>query len=84
MMGGDGCGAVSVMSGKGHRNIRRKPAPLKLCPPQIPHDRIQARTRATAVESRRLTGLDMAPPLVQYVLFSYSEVKLKRHSLFSK
>jgi hypothetical protein len=27
-----------IMIGKGNRSIRRKPAPVPLCPPQIPHD----------------------------------------------
>jgi hypothetical protein len=26
------------MLGSGNRNARRKPAPVALCPPQIPHD----------------------------------------------
>jgi hypothetical protein len=29
---------------------------VPLCPPQIPHDRTEARTRAAAVRSRRLTA----------------------------
>jgi hypothetical protein len=44
---------------------RRKPAPVPLCPPQIPHDLTQARTRAAAVGSRRLTALAMARPLLK-------------------
>jgi hypothetical protein len=32
------------MLGKGNRNIRRKPAPVPFCPPQIPHDLTRART----------------------------------------
>jgi hypothetical protein len=27
-----------MMIGKGNRSTRRKPAPVPLCPPQIPHD----------------------------------------------
>jgi hypothetical protein len=42
----DECGAVSVMILVGNRNIRRKPDPVPLCPPQIPHDLARARTRA--------------------------------------
>jgi hypothetical protein len=35
----DECGAVGRMrSGRGNRSIRRKPAPMPLCLPQIPHD----------------------------------------------
>jgi hypothetical protein len=47
------CGAVGGMTGKGKRCTRRKPAPLSVCPPQIP----QYLTRAAAVGSRRLTEL---------------------------
>jgi hypothetical protein len=36
---GDDYGAVGGMRiGRGNRSTRRKPAPLPLCPPQIPHD----------------------------------------------
>jgi hypothetical protein len=27
-----------MMIGKGNRSTRRKPAPVPLCPPQVPHD----------------------------------------------
>jgi hypothetical protein len=30
--------------GRGNRSTRRKPAPVPLCPPQIPHDLTWART----------------------------------------
>jgi hypothetical protein len=51
----DECGPVGGMRiGRGHRRTRRKPAPTPLCPPQIPHDLTWVRTRAAAVESRRL------------------------------
>jgi hypothetical protein len=43
--------------------IRRNPVPVPLCPPQIPHDLTQARIRASAVGSRRLTAWVTAPPL---------------------
>jgi hypothetical protein len=53
----DGCGAVGGMRiGRGNRSTRRKPAPVPLCPPQIPHDMTWVRTRAVAVGSRRLTA----------------------------
>jgi hypothetical protein len=49
----DACGAVGGMRiGRGKRSTRRKPAPVPLCLPQIPHDL----TRAAAVGSRRLTA----------------------------
>jgi hypothetical protein len=39
------CGAIGGMKiGRGNRSIRRKPAPVPLCPPQIPHDQVRART----------------------------------------
>jgi hypothetical protein len=42
--------------GRGNRSTWRKLAPVPLCPPQIPHDLTWARTRASAVGSRRLTA----------------------------
>jgi hypothetical protein len=51
------CGAVGGMKiGRGNRSTWRKPAPVPLCPPQIPHDQTRARTRAAAVGSQRLTA----------------------------
>jgi hypothetical protein len=51
------CGAIGGMKiGRGNRSTRRKPAPVPLCPPQIPHDLNRARTRAAAVGSQRLTA----------------------------
>jgi hypothetical protein len=52
------CGAVGGMNiGRGNRSSRRKPAPVPLRPPQIPHDQTQARTRASVVASQRLSSL---------------------------
>jgi hypothetical protein len=42
------------MIGRGNRSTRRKPAPVRLRPPQIPHA-ARTRTRAAAVGSQRLT-----------------------------
>jgi hypothetical protein len=57
MIGEGDCGAISGMKiGKGNRSTLRKPAPGPLCPPQIPLDQTPDRTRAAAVESRRLTA----------------------------
>jgi hypothetical protein len=54
----DECGTVGGMRiGRGNRSTRRKPAPVPLCSPQIPHDQAWARTRAAAVGNRRLTAL---------------------------
>jgi hypothetical protein len=53
----DDYGAVSGMRiGRGNRSTRRKPAPVALCPPHIPHDLTWDRTRAAAVGSQRLTA----------------------------
>jgi hypothetical protein len=41
-----------VRISKGNRSIRRKPALVPLCPPQIPHGLTWARTRAAAVGYR--------------------------------
>jgi hypothetical protein len=59
----DECGAVGGMRiSKGKRSTRTKPAPVPLCPPQIPHDLTWARTRAAEVGSGRLTAWAMAGP----------------------
>jgi hypothetical protein len=53
----DECGAVGgTKIGKAKRNNWTKPAPVPLCPPQIPHDLTWDRTRAAAVGSRLLTA----------------------------
>jgi hypothetical protein len=53
----DDYGAVGGMRiGRGNRSTRRKPAPVPLCTPQIPHDLTWDRTRAAAVRSQRLTA----------------------------
>jgi hypothetical protein len=36
----------------GMRSTRRKPVPVPICPPHVPHDLTRARTRAAAVASR--------------------------------
>jgi hypothetical protein len=49
----DKCGAVSgIRIDRENRSTRIKPAPVALCPPQIPHDLNRARTRAAAVGNR--------------------------------
>jgi hypothetical protein len=51
------CGAIGgIKIGGGNRSTRRKPAPVPYCPPQIPHDQTQTRTKVTAVGSQRLTA----------------------------
>jgi hypothetical protein len=50
------CGAIGrIKFGKGNRSTGRKPAPVPICPPQIPHDQTRARTLAAAVGNQRLT-----------------------------
>jgi hypothetical protein len=53
----DDCGAIGGMQiGRVNWSTRRKPAPVPLCPPHIPHDLTLAGTQAAAVGSRRLTA----------------------------
>jgi hypothetical protein len=57
MMDHGDCGALGgIKIGRGNLSTRRKPSPAPLCPQQIPNDLIQARTRAAAVGSQRLTA----------------------------
>jgi hypothetical protein len=57
MIDDDDYGAVGGMRiGRGNRSTRRKPDPVPLCPPQIPHDLTWDGTRAGAVGSQRLTA----------------------------
>jgi hypothetical protein len=53
---GDECGLVGGMGGRGNRSTWSKPAPVPLCPPQVPHALTLARTRAVEVGSRRLAA----------------------------
>jgi hypothetical protein len=51
------CGAIGGMKiGRESRSTRRKPHPVPLSRPQIPHDLTRARTRADAGGSQRLTA----------------------------
>jgi hypothetical protein len=53
MIHGGDCGEIGGMKiGRGNRSTGRKPYPEPLCPPQVPHDQTQARTRAAAVGSQ--------------------------------
>jgi hypothetical protein len=61
----DDYGAVGgIRIGRGNRSTRTKPAPVPLCPPQIPLDLTWDRTRAAAVGSQRLTAWAVARPVV--------------------
>jgi hypothetical protein len=46
---GDCAASGGMKIGRGNRSTRRRPAPVPLCPPQIPHEL----TRAAAVRSQR-------------------------------
>jgi hypothetical protein len=54
--------AIGGKLGMGNLSTGRKPAPVPLCPPQIPHDLTRARTRADAVENQLLTAWATARP----------------------
>jgi hypothetical protein len=58
----DECGVGGIRIGRGNRSIRRKPAPVSLCPPQTPQELTWSQTRAAALGSRRLTAWAMARP----------------------
>jgi hypothetical protein len=49
-----------MRSDKGNQNAQRKPAPLPLCPPQIPDDLIWDQTGVASVGSWRLATAAMA------------------------
>jgi hypothetical protein len=60
----DDCGEVGGMrTGRGNLSTQWKPAPVSLCPPQMPYDLTWARTRAAAVGSLRLTAWAIARPV---------------------
>jgi hypothetical protein len=59
----DECGAVGGMKiDRGNWSTRRKPAPVTLCPPQIPHDLTCVQTWATTVGSQQIIAWGMAQP----------------------
>jgi hypothetical protein len=60
------CGAVGGMISRESQSTRRKPAPLPLCSPQIPHDLTWARTLAVAKGTRLLSIRATATPPLQY------------------
>jgi hypothetical protein len=71
------CGAVRGMRiGRGNRRIRREPAQMSLCPPQIPHDLTCNRTRAAAVRSQRLTTWAMVLPVACWRILLHCRYKL--------
>jgi hypothetical protein len=54
-------------NGQGNRSIRRNPVQVKFFPPQIPYDLNRARTRAAAVQSRRLIAWSKARPCIKLI-----------------
>jgi hypothetical protein len=63
------CGVIGGMKiGRGNRSTWRNPAPVTLCPPQIPIDQTRARTQAAAVGSQRLTAWAMARPWFEVIV----------------
>jgi hypothetical protein len=52
MIDGDECGAIGRMrTGRENQSTRRKPVPVPLTPPQIPHNLTWVRTQTTTVET---------------------------------
>jgi hypothetical protein len=43
--------SVGLKTSRGIQSTLKKPAPVPLCPPQIPHDLAWDRTRAAALEA---------------------------------
>jgi hypothetical protein len=69
----DESGAVDRMRiGRGNRSTRRKPAPVLLCPPQIPHDLTWARTGAAVFTQNNLLLEFIIATLHVYSLLQYS------------
>jgi hypothetical protein len=55
-------GGMMYWQGK-TEELREKPVPVPLCPPQIPHGLTRARTRASTVRGQQLTTSALARPL---------------------
>jgi hypothetical protein len=81
----DDYGAVGgIRIGRWNRSTRRKPAPVPLCRPQIPHDLTWDRTRAAAtVGSQRLTAWAMARPSFISNLHEFAPCILTRIWLYN-
>jgi hypothetical protein len=85
----DDCGAIGRMKiGSRNRSTRRKPTPVSLFPPQIPHDQTRTWTRAAAVGSRRLTAWAMAWPfsrgLIEVTFRHFSRRAEETHKILSQ
>jgi hypothetical protein len=68
MMDDIGCETVGGMTGRGNRSPQRKSAPVTHCPPQIPHDLTQARTRAAAIGLASLIRVEFLNQLIDWQL----------------
>jgi hypothetical protein len=78
------CGAICGLKiDRGTRSTRRKPAPVPLCPPQIPHNLTQARTRAARMGTKLLTAWVIVRPVLWLVLSS-TDQQGKRWSGYDK
>jgi hypothetical protein len=58
----DKCGVVCAIIYSGNKIIQRKPAPVKLCPPEITRDRTRARTWMAQMEGLRLISWTKTRP----------------------
>jgi hypothetical protein len=65
-------GEIGITIGKGTQSTRRKPAPVLLCPSQIPHA-ARMRTLATVMGSQWLTTWAMGRP---HITLKYSETEM--------
>jgi hypothetical protein len=71
MMDGE-CAAVGRKIGRGNWSTCRKPAPVSLCRPQIPHDLTQARTRPPRLETNDCLSYGTALYLNKHSPSTYS------------
>jgi hypothetical protein len=71
----DKCRAVCAIIYKGNRSIRRKPAPVTLCPPEITRDLTRARSWMAQIESLRLISWTTARPYQPLIWRLYLTVK---------
>jgi hypothetical protein len=66
--------------GRGNRSTVRKPAPVPLCPPQIPHDLTWVRTRALRGGKPATNRLSYGTA-TEYVTHSFNFNKGQKHIL---
>jgi hypothetical protein len=68
----------------GTEELGEKPAPMPLCPPQIPHRLTRTHTRISAVRDRWLIAWAMARPKIFDLIFTFHYVWKHFRKLFSK